>query len=84
MVEVAGLIGDAVHEVSPTTRVGLMSSVPEVHCAEGRDWAGRAWRGPLLSGRSGPVGGLVLAVQSDLKNVPESRKWGDLPGGCPF
>ena len=51
---------------------------------EGRDWAGRAWRGPLLSGRSGPVGGLVLAVQSDLKNVPESRKWGDLPGGCPF
>jgi hypothetical protein len=41
---------------------------------EGRDWAGRAWRGPLLSGRSGPVGGLVLAVQSDLKNV---RKTGN-------
>ncbi len=33
-------IGEAVGSVSPATRVGLMSSVPQVHCAEGRDWAG--------------------------------------------
>lgn len=40
MVEVAEILGRAVHEVSPDTRVGLMSSSPEVHCAEGRDWEG--------------------------------------------
>lgn len=36
----AALLGEAVHEVSPHTRVGLMSSGPEVHCVEGRDWNG--------------------------------------------
>jgi hypothetical protein len=38
--ELALTIGAAVHAVSPSTRVGLMSSYPWVHCAEGRDWAG--------------------------------------------
>ncbi len=33
-------IGAAVHTVSPDTKVGLMSSAPKVHCAEGRDWGG--------------------------------------------
>jgi hypothetical protein len=28
----------AMREVSPSTALGLMSSDPEVHCAEGRDW----------------------------------------------
>ncbi len=40
LVDIAEAIGKAVHEVSPSTRVGLMSSVPAVHCAEGRDWNG--------------------------------------------
>jgi hypothetical protein len=40
MVEDAELIGKAVHTVSPETKVGLMSSGPSVHCAEGRDWKG--------------------------------------------
>lgn len=40
MVELAERIGKSVHEVSPGTRVGLMSSVPAVHCAEGRNWEG--------------------------------------------
>jgi hypothetical protein len=40
MVKLAQSIGESVHKVSPTTRVGLMSSNPEVHCAEGRDWKG--------------------------------------------
>lgn len=31
-------IGKAVNQVSGDTRLGLMSSYPEVHCAEGRDW----------------------------------------------
>ena len=39
MVELAMLIGEAVHKVSPVTKVGLMSSAPAVHCAEGRDWS---------------------------------------------
>ncbi|MHB1457126.1 MAG: hypothetical protein ACYC0V_09450, partial [Armatimonadota bacterium] len=38
MIDLASLIGDAVHQVSPETHVGLMSSAPNVHCAEGRNW----------------------------------------------
>ena len=34
----AKLLGEAVHEAASETRVGLMSSGPETHCAEGRDW----------------------------------------------
>lgn len=40
MRELAEEIGRAVHTVSPGTRVGLMSSAPGAHCAEGRDWDG--------------------------------------------
>jgi len=47
MSESARRIGEAVHKVSPKTIVGLMSSYPEVHCAEGRDWNG------ILSGLAG-------------------------------
>lgn len=38
MNSLASVIGEAVHEKAPQTRIGLMSSVPEVHCIEGRDW----------------------------------------------
>jgi len=38
--DLAKRIGDAVVKVSPRTRIGLMSSVPAVHGAEGRDWYG--------------------------------------------
>lgn len=38
MVNLAGILGDAVRSVSPETQVGLMSSNPAVHCVEGRDW----------------------------------------------
>ena len=40
MDRIAGRVGQAVHAVSPDTRVGLMSSVPYIHAAEGRDWHG--------------------------------------------
>lgn len=40
MVDLARLLGQAVHRVSPETKVGLMSSTPSVHCVEGRDWEG--------------------------------------------
>jgi hypothetical protein len=40
MVDLAVMIGDSVHKVSPSTKVGLMSSPAAVHCAEGRDWDG--------------------------------------------
>ncbi len=40
MVDLAKEIGTAVHQVSPNVRLGLMSSIPTVHCAEGRDWEG--------------------------------------------
>lgn len=40
MVKLAKSISDAVHRVSPQTRIGLMTSMPSVHAAEGRDWHG--------------------------------------------
>ena len=40
MVDLATMLGQAVNRVSPQTQVGLMSSAPEVHCIEGRDWEG--------------------------------------------
>jgi len=38
MLSAARAIASAVREVSPNPKVGLMSSVPYVHAAEGRDW----------------------------------------------
>jgi len=38
MIEASAIIERAVHEVSPETRLGLMTSSPEVHCVEGRRW----------------------------------------------
>ncbi|RAV20399.1 hypothetical protein [Paenibacillus contaminans] len=40
IVELAEEIAEAVHKVSPETRIGLMTSMPSVHAAEGRDWHG--------------------------------------------
>ena len=47
LIEVAGRLEEAVHAVSPRTRLGLMSSLPQTHAAEGRDWHGllRAFAG---------------------------------------
>ncbi|MCP5537507.1 MAG: hypothetical protein H7A51_14900 [Akkermansiaceae bacterium] len=39
MVDTAALLGDCVREVSPGTRLGLMSSGPRNHAVEGRDWS---------------------------------------------
>ena len=52
MIENARLIGDTVHSISDRTKVGLMSSVPQVHAAEGRDWAGIL---NALAGDTAPV-----------------------------
>ncbi len=38
MVEVAGMLEKAVHNVSPKTRLGLMTSHPWDHSLEGRNW----------------------------------------------
>lgn len=38
MNQIAEAIAQAVHEISPETRVGLMSSQPEYNALEGRDW----------------------------------------------
>lgn len=46
--ETAASIEQAVHAVSPHTRLGLMTSLPMVHAAEGRRWE------PLLRALSGP------------------------------
>lgn len=38
MNEFAKVLGDAVHDTAPETRVALMSSNPQTHCVEGRNW----------------------------------------------
>jgi hypothetical protein len=49
MVDLAGIISNAVHNANPSTKIGLMSSDPAVHCAEYRDWHG-------ILGRFAPAG----------------------------
>lgn len=63
MLENAVLIGNAVSKVSPSTRVGLMSSNPPVHCAEGRDWEG------ILKG---------LAAKAPMVNRPHLPAYNDV------
>jgi len=38
MIRAATVLEKAVHQVSPDTMIGLMTSSPEVHCVEGRRW----------------------------------------------
>jgi hypothetical protein len=38
LLDTAAILEKAVHSVSPETSIGLMSSAPMQHCAEGRDW----------------------------------------------
>ncbi|MBP1988659.1 hypothetical protein [Paenibacillus eucommiae] len=40
IIDLAAEIGEAVHRVSPETRIGLMTSDPSTHAAEARDWKG--------------------------------------------
>ncbi len=61
---VAAAVGDAVRAVSPETTMGLMSSVPAVHAAEGRRW------GPLLRALGG---GEPAAVRLHLPSYVERR-----------
>ena len=68
MVELAGIIGNAVHKVSPATRVGLMSSYPHVHCAEGRDWKG------ILEGLSGKTA-MVNRPHLPAYTEPDTRSY---------
>lgn len=70
MVENAKIIGDAVHSVSPDTKVGLMSSNPAAHCAEARDWYG------ILNGLSAgtvPVNRPALMSYSEV--TPQKYLW---------
>lgn len=38
MSSLAEILGNAIHETAPDTRVALMSSGPQTHSVEGRDW----------------------------------------------
>lgn len=60
----------AMDEVSPQTRLGLMSSDPSVHCAEGRDW--HALLG-ALSGATPPTHRIHLP--SYLERTPQEYLW---------
>ncbi len=49
MLSAARAIVSEVRKVNPTVKIGLMSSVPQIHAAEGRDW--RALLSTLASGQ---------------------------------
>ncbi|MBR6185547.1 MAG: hypothetical protein IKQ41_04735 [Clostridia bacterium] len=49
MLSAAQAIADAVRQVNPAVKIGLMSSVPQIHAAEGRDW--RALLSTLAAGQ---------------------------------
>lgn len=38
LIEIANEIREVVHSISPATRLGLMTSDPQIHAAEGRNW----------------------------------------------
>lgn len=59
----AKLLGDAVHQVAPKTRVGLMSSAPQNHAIEGRQWA-KVLGG--LAGDTRPLNRIHIAPYSEV------------------
>ncbi|MGQ9515248.1 MAG: hypothetical protein ACUVTL_09435 [Thermoproteota archaeon] len=65
MIDAAITIERAVHQTSPETRLGLMTSSPEVHCIEGRRWH------ELLKALSGPYNPIVRPT---LGNYTEGDK----------
>lgn len=65
MISAAQVLERAVHGVSPETRIGLMTSSPEVHCVEGRRWH------ELLKALSGPH---EPVVRPTLGNYSEGDK----------
>jgi len=65
MIDAAAVLERAVHEVSPETRIGIMTSSPEVHSAEGRRWR------ELLKALSGPYKPII---RPPLGNYSEGDK----------
>lgn len=65
MVDTARFIGDAIDKVSTKVRVGLMSSLPQVHSAEGRDWKG------VLRGLNGDSTGTPPVLRPHLPTYRE-------------
>lgn len=63
MVSAAQAIADAVRTVSPTVKIGLMSSVPQVHAAEGRDWG--LLLGTLAAGQT-PIDRIHLPAYQEM------------------
>ncbi len=58
----ASAIADAVHEIDPAVKIGLMSSVPYIHAAEGRDWARLL---SILAGENKPVSRIHLPAYQE-------------------
>ncbi|GHU58353.1 hypothetical protein FACS189444_1900 [Spirochaetia bacterium] len=69
--DIAAEIGNTMRAVSPGIRIGLMSSVPQVHCAEGRDWEG------ILGGFAGPAPKTNrIHLPAYWEQAPQSYFWG--------
>lgn len=75
MLSAARAIGQAVRQASATTKVGLMSSVPHVHAAEGRDWHAllRALGGRPAARGPHPPAGLSGAGPRRVSGGPQPR-----------
>lgn len=70
MIGLAEVFNGALRESSPSTALGLMSSDPAVHCAEGRDWD-RLLR--ALSGEAAKVNRPHLPAYNE--NAPQAYLW---------
>ena len=68
----AGAIEQAVHTVDPAVKIGLMSSVPYVHAAEGRNW--KALLNTFAGARHHPL-------RQPLALADARRPWQALPRG---
>ncbi|PKM38852.1 MAG: hypothetical protein CVV04_13025 [Firmicutes bacterium HGW-Firmicutes-9] len=60
----ANAIEQAVHAVNPAVKIGLMSSVPYVHAAEGRDW--KSLLSAFAGARNLPVSRIHLPAYQEL------------------
>ncbi len=67
--DTASWIEKTVHEVSPDTRVGIMTSLPDNHAQEGREWGSflKALSGkhkPIIRSHYGPYGDAALSPRA--------------------
>ncbi len=76
LINAASRIREAVNKASPNSRVGLMSSVPQVHAAEGRDWKALL---RTLAGDTPPVNRPHLPAYGEITPAQYMLRFNQIP-----